>query len=140
MKSDDLVTALVGYLKTKMTSLSSSVYKNEKPVSVKRATYIVVNCLPIRTGEFLNTSTILNVNVHCARLNSGDCDTATMVALVDSVLELIPSDDGTEECDTLSIGGDRFEVDSVYNPAEDTDGTYYTNIRVRATFTNYKTL
>lgn len=135
-KRDDLATSMVGYLRESITDIP--VIKGERPPSDKEKSYIAVNCLKVIYGETLNTSTYMNINVHCRRKTDGTCDTKKLDSMTDIVLGLVPYDNGTEDsvCD-VEIDGDRFTVESVSEPVEDTDGTYYTNIQVKVYFNAY---
>lgn len=134
MRTDELVTEVVGLLRGSVPCVDGRVYKGEKPPTIRRESYIVVNCLPISYGKRPNTSTVLNVNVHTPRLVQGTADIAELGKAVGQVMDAIPYDDGTEESAWLDIDGDTFAVESVGSPKEDGDDTYYVNIRVRAVF------
>lgn len=132
-KRDDLATNMVGYLRENIKKVL--IVKGDRPTDKKESPYIAVNCLKVIYGDMLNSSTYMNINVHCRSNTDGTCDTKKLDTMTDAVLSLIPYDNGTEDgiCD-VEINGDRFVVESVSDPVEDTDGTYYTNIQVKVYF------
>lgn len=135
MVTDDITTALVGYLRENLTG--EKVFKGEKTTKTKMERYVCVNCLPVYHGEALNQSARVNVNVHTRRKTDGTCDTGAMNTFCDTVLALFPKEEGIEDCEALDIDGFTFVRESESNPTEDTDDTYYVNISLRVYFPSF---
>lgn len=134
MNGTRAVTDLAVYIQKNVTD--TKVFKYEKSVSYKGA-YICVNKLPTSFGSAVNTSTILNVNVHVPDKIDQRPDTKALEELTEKVAALIPFRNSSTEDDEreLIIHGAWFAIESDSNMMADTDGTHFINLRVQVTFT-----
>lgn len=134
MNGTRAVTDLAVYIQKNVTD--TKVFKYEKSVNYKGA-YICVNKLPTSFGPMVNTSTILNVNVHVPDKIDQRPDTKTLEELTEKVAALIPFRNSSTEDDEreLIIHGAWFAIESDSNMMADTDGTHFINLRVQVTFT-----
>ena len=134
MIGSQAVTDLAVYIRK---NVEVDVFKYEKPEGFK-GSYICVNKLPTSYGNGVNTSTIVNVNVHVPDLSDQRPDTKALEALSDKVASLIPTRNASIEDDDqqLIINGSWFDLESDSNFLKDTDGTHFVNLRIQVTFVN----
>lgn len=132
MIGSQAVTDLAVYIRK---NVDVEVFKYEKPEGFK-GSYICVNKLPTSFGNGVNTSTIVNVNVHVLDLSDQRPDTKALENLSDKVAALIPTRNASLEDDDnqLIINGCWFELESDSNFIKDTDGTHFVNLRIQVTF------
>jgi hypothetical protein len=132
MIGSQAVTDLAVYIRK---NVEVEVFKYEKPEGFK-GSYICVNKLPTSFGDGVNTSTIVNVNVHVHDLSDQRPDTKNLETLSDKVAALIPTRNASLEDDDnqLIINGCWFELESDSNFIKDTDGTHFVNLRIQVTF------
>lgn len=135
MNGMQAVTDLALYLSKKINDVA--VFKIEKPVNYTLP-YICLNYLSILYGSWVNTSCIVNVNIHVPDLNNGMPDTLKLQQISQSVMELIPPKNTTTEDDEreLIINGSWYHLEADSNCIKDVDNTHFVNFRVQVTFTN----
>lgn len=109
------------------------VFKFEKPVNFS-GEYIVVNHLPFIYGNVVNDSNVLNVNIHVPKLSSGNADVARLTELCNEIYSLIPFNVEQEEEIGVEINSSYYVITSTSNPMEDTDDTYFINLKVKVIF------
>lgn len=110
------------------------VFKYEKPTNYRGA-YIALNHLAFQYGAGVNTSGVVNVNIHVPDLTDGQPDTRSLQVLADRIRAIIPErDESTEDGAGLRIGSAFYALDGDSSPMSDTDGTHFANLRVRVTF------
>ncbi len=132
MTGMEAVTALAVYISGEITD--TRVFKYEKPANFRGA-YIALNHLAFQYGAAVNTSGIVNVNIHVPALTDGQPDTKSLQSLADRVRALLPvREDDTEDGTGIALNGAFFSLDADSSPMADTDGTHFVNLRVRVLF------
>ena len=132
MTGSEAVTTLALYISGEIKD--TRVFKYEKPANFRGA-YIALNQLAFQYGAAVNSSGIVNVNIHVPDLTDGQPDTRSLQALTDRVRALLPTrNDDTEDETGIALGGAFYSLDADSNPMADTDGTHFVNIRVRVLF------
>lgn len=129
------VTDLSKYIAKNIDDIK--VFKFEKPTNFE-GDYICLNYLNISYGRIVNTSCIVNVNLHASDMTNGQPDTKKMQDMSERILSLIPFRNIDTEDDEreLIIGRAWYNIESDSNCIKDTDGTHFINIRVQVTFMN----
>lgn len=113
------------------------VFKFKKTVGFS-GEYIVVNHLPFVYNKAVNDSNTLNVNIHVPALSSGDADVIRMTEVYSDICELIPFDMEQEEEVGILIKGSYYSIMSTSQPMEDTDNTYFINVKVKVIINQLK--
>lgn len=108
------------------------VFKYNKTVGFE-GEYIVVNHLPFTFGQLVNSSNVLNVNIHVPALSNGGANIPRMMKVCEQLSKLIPTVSSTEGEFGLYLGGAYFAISSVSQPIQDKDNTYFLNMRIRLT-------
>ena len=106
------------------------VFKFEKTVGLS-GEYIVVNHLPFVFGKTVNDSNALNVNIHVPKLSSGNADILRLTEIYSDICGLLPFDMECEEVVGRLINGVYYCIASISQPIEDTDGTYFLNLKIK---------
>ena len=106
------------------------VFKFEKMVDFS-GEYIVVNHLPFVFGKEVNDSNILNLNIHVPTLVSGNADIIRLTEIFEKICNLIPFSIEQEDEMGVLINGAYYSIESVSQPMEDIDSTYFLNIKVK---------
>jgi hypothetical protein len=125
------ITALAKYIKQNLTLEDVAVFKSQK-IAAYSGNYIVVNSLPFTTAFARNT---VNVNVHAPQLSTGEVDTETLQKILAEVERIIPIDDDSEENleQQLVLDNCYFARYCDSNAMQDTDKTYFINVKVKVT-------
>lgn len=138
---DELVTELAKYVKSEMEksveefATGAPVFKYRKP-NKHSGEYIVVNHLPITYGKFLNDLNYLNVNIHVPETKSGAIPQPRLNELRKVLERLIPYKEGTENGAELNLNGHLYMIESVSQPLDDDDHTWFYNFRINVNFLN----
>lgn len=112
-------------------NLNTSVFKFEKTAKYQGSEYIVVNHLPFTFGKVVNSDNMLNVNIHATSNSSGNADILRLSEILTDVSSLIPFESGIEDNAGINIKGVYYSIISVSQPIEDTDKTYFLNLKVK---------
>lgn len=133
MKSFEAVTYLAKYL-AKHVEVPVYIYK--KDPTLKDKPYLCLNSLQFNYDKWISRNNIINVNVHYPSLSNGIPNTEELNGLVEDVTALIPMKNATTEDDdkVLMIKEFMYEIETDSNCMEDTDNTFFVNIRVSVTF------
>lgn len=113
------------------------VFKYEKTMGFQ-GEYIVVNHLPFTFGQLVNSSNVLNVNIHVPALSTGRANTTRIAEIYEVVSELIPNDVNVDGELGLNLEGSYFSISSVSQPMQDKDNTYFLNVRIKLTTNQLK--
>lgn len=142
ISGDTLVTELALCIKERLSctvdeyeETGANVYKYRKPTNYK-GEYICVNHLPLSFGKSLNDLNYLNVNIHVPETKSGAIPTPRLEALLERILEFLPLACGDEIDESLLLNGHLYSVESVSQPMDEDDSTWFYNLRVKVIFTN----
>lgn len=135
MNGMQAVTDLSKYISKNIDDIQ--VFKIEKPTNFE-GNYICLNYLNISYGRAVNTSCIVNVNLHARDMTNSQPDTEKLQRMSERIFSLIPCRNIDTEDDEreLIIGGAWYNIESDSNCIKDNDGTHFINIRVQVTFTN----
>lgn len=131
--SIEAVTLLSTYI---AKNVDMRVFKYKKDVNLKNAPYICLNSLQFSYNAWHNSYNVINVNVHYPSNSDGSPNVEELNKMVERVFSLIPQRNATTEDDdrVLMIKGYIYEIENDSNCMEDTDGTFFVNIRVCVTF------
>ena len=131
--SIEAVTLLSTYI---AKNVDEPVYKYKKDAKLKNAPYICLNSLNFSYDKWQCSNNTINVNVHYPSNSDGSPNVEELNKMVERVFSLIPQRNATTEDDdkVLMIKGYLFEIDTDSNCIEDTDNTFFVNIRVSVTF------
>lgn len=113
------------------------VFKFEKSANHK-GEYIVVNHLPFTYGKAVNDANILNVNIHVPILSSGNADIPKLTEIFSEISSLIPEETEQEDVSGVMINGSYYAISSSSQPMEDTDNTYFINVKVKVIINQLK--
>lgn len=129
------VTDLSKYISKNIDDIQ--VFKIEKHTNFE-GDYICLNYLNISYGRAVNTSCIVNVNLHARDMTNSQPDMEKLQRMSERIFSLIPCRNIDTEDDEreLIIGGAWYNIESDSNCIKDNDGTHFINIRVQVTFTN----
>lgn len=135
MNGMQAVTDLSKYISKNIDDIQ--VFKIEKPTNFE-GDCICLNYLNISYGRAVNTSCIVNVNLHARDMTNSQPDTEKLQRMSERIFSLIPCRNIDTEDDEreLIIGGACYNIESDSNCIKDNDGTHFINIRVQVTFTN----
>ncbi len=134
MNGMQAVTELAVYLSKNLSDIE--VFKFERPTNYSLP-YICLNYLPINYGQWVNTTGIVNVNVHVPDFADGMPDTKKLQEIAERVIGLLPKhNSSTEDDDTeLIINHHWYNLETDSNCIGDNDKTHFINLRVQVTFT-----
>ena len=142
ISGDKLVTELALCVKERLNCAVDeheeslvNVYKYRKPTGYQ-GEYVCVNHLPLTFGKSLNDLNYLNVNIHVPETKSGAIPTPRLEALLERVLKFLPYSWGEEADRSLELNGHLYSVESVSQPMDEDDSTWFYNLRVKVIFTN----
>jgi hypothetical protein len=132
MNSLQAIHQLATYLASKLDEdMNVKVFKARK-VTDYTGDYIVVNSLPFTTA-YGNQGHVLNVNVHCRALSTGEPDLLRIEQLQGWFESVVPAEipDIEVQEDVLVLGGCEFFRYCDSNAMADADNTFYINNKVR---------
>lgn len=134
MNGMQAVTELAVYLSKNISDIE--VFKFERPTNYALS-YICLNYLPINYGQWVNTTGIVNVNVHVPDFADGTPDTKQLQEIAERVMALIPKRNSATEDDEseLIINHHWYYLETDSNCIGDKDKTHFINLRVQVTFT-----
>ena len=110
--------------------LDVKVFKFEKTVGFN-GEFVVVNHLPFVYGKAANDSNTLNVNIHVPKNESGNANIVRLTEIYSDICYHIPFDTEEEEDVGVLIKGSYYAISSTSQPMEDSDDTYFLNVKVK---------
>lgn len=134
MNGMQAVTELAIYLSKNISDIE--IFKFKKPTNYALP-YICLNYLPINYGQWVNSTGVVNVNIHVPDLESELPDTKKLQEIAERVMGLIPKRNSTTEDDEaeLIINHHWYYLEADSNCIGDNDKTHFINLRIQVTFT-----
>lgn len=126
MLGSQAVQAVYDYLKENISGVN--IYKYKKGKS-ETGEYIAVNNLPFIFDDAIGKGEV-NINIHVPQLRTELPNIKRLDTLAIDVAALFSQ--------TVYLSGAYFDLSTDSRPTEDTDSTYYVNIRLKVTFNNLK--